>query len=181
MKITVSKIPEEGKSLEFVRDGAWFRSRLSASDPLSPELESIDVACRIRRVGETVFIEGTARTVVELSCSRCLEAAHLAIRPSFRYTYLPAATLPEEEVELKTDDLEFAYYDEDTIDLDELIFEQIMLQIPIKPLCAETCKGLCPHCGTNLNVSSCGCRKEHLDERLAVLRGFRVLPRENQE
>lgn len=180
MKVTVSKIPEGGTNLQFARDGAWFRSRLLPGDPLAPEVETVEIACTIRRDGETVFIEGGARTVVGLSCSRCLETTHLALCPSFRYTYLPAAPLCEEEVELRTDDLEFAYYSEDTIDLDELIFEQIMLQIPIKPLCAETCRGLCPHCGTNLNMASCGCRRESFDERLAVLKDFKILPKDNQ-
>ena len=58
--------------------------------------------------------------------------------------------------------------------MDALIFEQIMLQIPIKLLCTDTCKGLCPHCGMNMNVDVCSCQTKSFDERLAALKQFKV-------
>jgi uncharacterized protein len=51
-----------------------------------------------------------------------------------------------------------------------MLFEQIMLQIPMRVLCKGTCKGMCPHCGKDLNTTSCDCRTEFVDERLAVLK-----------
>jgi len=81
----------------------------------------------------------------------------------------------KQEDELSTEDLEYGYYQDDVIDLDNLIFEQVMLQIPIKILCTDTCKGLCPHCGMNLNTASCSCHAEFIDERLAVLKKIRVV------
>jgi len=174
VKINVSKIPEGGMNLRFERDGKWFRELLPKEKPGEFTLERINVACSAKRVKETVFIEGTAATTVEAPCSRCLEPTRLPIASSFKYTYCPSTSLSQEEVELRAEDLDYAYYEEDTIDLDNLIFEQIMLQIPIKPLCAETCKGLCPHCGINLNVASCGCQNERFDERLAALKQFKV-------
>ena len=101
-------------------------------------------------------------------CSRQPVAA------TFKCTFAPPPAESQEELELSADDLDFAYYEEDTIDLDVLVFEQVLLQIPIKPLCKDDCKGLCPHCGINLNVASCGCKSEDFDERLAVLKKFKV-------
>jgi uncharacterized protein len=81
----------------------------------------------------------------------------------------------KQEDELSTEDLEYGYYQDDVIDLDTLIFEQVMLQIPIKVLCTDACKGLCPYCGMNLNTANCGCHAEFIDERLAVLKKLRVV------
>jgi uncharacterized protein len=78
------------------------------------------------------------------------------------------------EEELSPEDLEYGFYQDDVIDLDGLLFEQIVLQIPIKILCTDTCKGLCPHCGININMASCSCHAEFIDERLAVLKKLKV-------
>ncbi len=180
MKINVSKIPEGGMNLRFEKDGAWFRGHLPEAELFVFTLERIDVACNVRRIKETVFVEGGLSTSAEAPCCRCLETARLPLRASFKYTFSPAPSEPQEEVELSADDLELAYYEEDTIDLDRVIYEQIMLQMPIKPLCTETCKGLCPHCGINLNSASCQCEAETFDERLAALKKFKVKEEHNQ-
>ena len=176
MKINVSKIPEGGRVFQFERDDAWFRTNLPETAPPDFALDRIDVSCTARRMKENVFIEGTFSTVADLSCCRCLEMIRLPLRSSFKYTFAPPPSRSQDEVELNAADLDFAYYEEDVIDLDTVIFEQILLQIPIKPLCADSCKGLCLHCGVNLNMTSCNCRGEVFDERLAVLKQFKGQP-----
>ena len=69
-------------------------------------------------------------------------------------------TSAKERREVEEDDLATAFYDDDQIDLTHLIMEQFQLALPMKPLCTEACKGLCPQCGTNLNTGSCDCRRE---------------------
>jgi uncharacterized protein len=174
LKINVSKIPEGGMDLRLEKDGAWFRGFLPEAEPFDFALQRIDVACSVRRLKETVFIEGGVTASAEAPCCRCLETARMPLQAAFKYTFSPAPSEPMEEVELNAEDLELAYYEEDTIDLDRVIFEQIMLQMPIKPLCRETCKGLCPHCGINLNLACCHCEAETFDERLAILKKFKV-------
>jgi len=176
LKINVSKIPEGGMNLRFEKDGAWFRGFLTETEPFDFLLQRIEVVCIVRRMKETVFIEGSVTASAEAPCCRCLETARLPISASFNYTFSPTLSEPQEEMELSTEDLELAYYEEDTIDLDRVVYEQIMLQMPIKPLCTEACRGLCPHCGINLNVASCHCEGETFDERLAVLKKFKVNP-----
>ena len=160
--------------LRFEKDGAWFLERLRGAGGYDYTARDISVACIVRRVKETVFIEGTVEAALEVPCCRCLEMARLPVNSSFAYTFAPSTAEEQEERELTAEDLDYAYYVEDTIDLDSLLFEQIMLQIPIKSLCAETCKGLCPHCGINLNTASCQCRVEITDERLTALKAFKV-------
>lgn len=174
MKIHVSKIPEGGMHLRFERDGRWYRGLLPETDPADALPDRIDADCTVRRLKENVFIEGTAETTVEVPCGRCLETTRQPVRAPFKYTFAPPPAQPKEEWELSAEDLEFAYYEDDEIDLDALVFEQIMLHMPIKPLCSESCKGLCPHCGTDLNAQSCRCQTERFDERFAALKRFKV-------
>jgi len=179
LKITVSKIPDGGMNLRAEKDGTWFQGMIRDGSPSDFTLERIEVACSVQRMKENVFIEGTLSTMVEVPCCRCLEPTKIPVGASFKYTFCPPPADPREEWELTAEDLDFAYYEEDTIDMDNLIFEQVVLQVPIKPLCRESCKGLCPHCGINLNTASCNCRTETFDERLAVLKGFKVKPEKN--
>lgn len=108
---------------------------------------------------------------VELTCSRCLEPFTLAVATDFDLRYVPRSeNLGEGEKEVEEDDLATAFYADDAIDLGHLSMEQIHLALPMKPLCSETCRGLCPQCGTNLNTGSCECRQHWEDPRLAALR-----------
>ena len=177
MKINVSKIPDGGMNLRFEKDGAWFRGFLPETEPFGFTLRDINIACTVRRMRESVFIEGSVTAQAEAPCCRCLETAQFPLATSFRYTFAPAPSEPQDEVELNTEDLELAYYEEDLIDLDRVLYEQIMLQIPIKPLCRETCQGLCPRCGINLNLANCACEAETFDERLSALKQFKVKPK----
>ena len=178
MKINVNTIPEGGINLRFERNGEWFRQRLPDTDSGDFVPDRIDVACAVRRMKESVFVEGTVTTTAEMPCSRCLETTPLSLQSPFHYTFVPPPppSLPQEDVELSAKDLDFAYFEGEDIDLDAVVFEQVLLQIPLKPLCADSCRGLCPHCGVNLNATSCDCRGEHLDERLAILKQFKAQP-----
>ena len=64
----------------------------------------------------------------------------------------------EGEREIEEDDLTTAFYENDEIDLGQLMQEQFYLALPMKPLCRDDCKGLCPECGTNLNRGTCDCK-----------------------
>lgn len=108
-------------------------------------------------------------------CSRCLEPATFSAGGAFAYTLVPEKTETAEDLELSAQELETSYYRGDFIDLAPIICEQIILLAPMKILCTEDCKGLCPHCGVNLNTGSCTCRSKKVDDRLAVLKKFKVI------
>ncbi len=164
MKIIISNVPEEGLNLHFHKDSDWFLGILPEKEKGDFFLQEVDVACIVKRIRENVFIEGDLDTTITTNCCRCLEISHLPVRHTFRYTCVPAKDKPAEEEELAPEDLEYGYYQDDVIDLDAIIFEQIMLQIPMKVLCVDTCKGLCPQCGVNLNTASCNCHTEFVNE-----------------
>ena len=122
---------------------------------------------------EKFRLEGRARTELELSCSRCLEPFRLPVDATFDLRYLPASSMSTEtDAAIADDDLETSYYRDDIIDLNELLREQFYLALPMKPLCRDDCKGLCPQCGTNWNTGTCTCTTEWEDPRLAALKGL---------
>jgi len=117
-------------------------------------------------------IVGTVRTTLEVPCSRCLEAFTIPVDAQFDLRYLPQTEnkAAHDDREIEEDDLSTAFYTNEEIDLGQLMREQFLLALPMKPLCREDCLGLCPVCGTNLNRGTCTCRREWEDPRLAALK-----------
>lgn len=116
----------------------------------------------LSKVGDIITLTGKLNTVLELSCSRCLE----------KFDYVVDLDIEEKltasDGANKDDDVIFI--DSDTIDITEIIENNIILTLPIKRLCREDCKGLCQQCGANLNFSACNCTKDDIDPRLAKLK-----------
>ena len=127
----------------------------------------------IQKDKEKFRLVGSAQTELELTCSRCLEPFRLPVDAPFDLRFLPASELAEEdEREVQDEDLDTSYYRDDQIDLNELLREQFYLALPMKPLCRDECKGLCPQCGTNWNTGTCTCTTGWGDPRLAALKGL---------
>lgn len=175
LKINPAILPEEGLRLSFSEDAAWFKKCFAVDELPEFSLIRADVECLINRMGETIYIRGNLTAKINQECSRCLESATLTVAGDFAYTLVPEkAGVAEEDMELTAEDLETGHYSGDFIDLGPLVCEQIVLQAPMRVLCAEDCKGLCPRCGKNLNTGSCNCHSGVVDDRLAVLKNFRV-------
>jgi uncharacterized protein len=118
---------------------------------------------------------GSVRTELELPCSRCLEPYRLPVAADIDLRLHPESALAEGsdgegEHEVAEDDLEVSYYRDDQIDVKEILREQFYLALPMKPLCRETCQGMCAECGVNKNVATCGCAPHWEDPRLAPLK-----------
>jgi uncharacterized protein len=119
-------------------------------------------------------LAGRVQTVLELPCSRCLEPHTTPIDAPFDLRYQPhTENVGDGEREIAEDDLTTAFYEHDDIDLAQLMREQFYLSLPMKPLCRDDCRGLCPVCGTNLNRAVCACTSVWEDPRLAALRELR--------
>jgi len=123
---------------------------------------------------------GHVRTELELTCSRCLEGYPAPVDAEFDLMFLPAVEAPgiEGETELAEEDINTAFYRDGVIDLGELLHEQFYLTLPMKPLCREDCKGLCPVCGANWNQTTCACERRWEDPRLA---GLKALLKDNDD
>lgn len=133
----------------------------------------VHLAFDIHKDGQQFRLVGGVKATLDLACGRCLEDFRFPVDTSFDVLYLPhAANAGEGEVEVEDDDLTTAYYRDDQIDLAQLVREQFYLAVPMKPLCQDGCKGLCPQCGTNLNAGSCDCRPEWTDPRLEALKSL---------
>lgn len=122
---------------------------------------------------DTVAVSGRLHARLGLVCGRCLEPFGLDVDQKLELFLLPHREGQEEEdeVELSERDMVVGYYRGRVIDLGEMFREQLVLGIPMKRVCREDCKGLCPRCGINKNRESCECPAvEHEpDPRLASL------------
>lgn len=122
-------------------------------------------------------LTGRVQTLLELPCSRCLEPFAWPVDAEFDLRYHPRTqNTGEGEREIEEDDLATAFYENDEIDLGQLMLEQFYLSLPMKPLCEDGCKGLCPVCGTNLNRATCECGRDWKDPRLEALRALSTRP-----
>ncbi len=124
--------------------------------------------------GKNLRIGGSVQTAIRCQCSRCLKEYSSRVEARFDLSYLPQSEWkPDEEIELRYEDMGVGYYDGVLLDVDLMVLEQIELVLPMKFVCREDCRGLCPTCGEDLNEGSCPCKVDATDSRLAVLRDFR--------
>jgi len=132
----------------------------------------VKLSGELQKDGAEVAFSGDIETLARLTCSRCLEPYRLPLDLHFdlRYTAEPeAAGAGESRVDEHS--ITVVHYDGARIGLEDLLGEQILLGLPLKPLCRQDCGGLCPHCGTNRNALACGCSTERgADPRLATLK-----------
>jgi len=88
----------------------------------------------------------------------------------FDLYYRPMSTITkEEEVHLRQDDTEIGFFEGEGFFLADVLAEQVILSLPMKVICRSDCRGLCPHCGTNLNSEECRCETHAADPRMAPL------------
>jgi uncharacterized protein len=118
---------------------------------------------------------GSVTSAARLTCSRCLAEFELPISSDFTIFYTESTGEDlEEEVELSDVELISATYKGEEIDLDPEIAEQVMLEIPFKPLCSESCKGLCTQCGADLNAGECGCDRGGINMKMVALQKMKI-------
>ena len=123
------------------------------------------------RSGNQVCIGGSLQAELKLTCSRCLKHFSSSINKGFELEYWPdpEASGEGEEFELTYPDLVVGFYRDQQVDLSAMVSEQIVLEIPMKPVCSEACKGLCDQCGRDLNKGLCDCQPPSEDPRWALL------------
>ncbi len=99
-------------------------------------------------------------------CSRCLEDAIIPINVDITIMFIPSNKqrkyIEDEEVELQSEELDIEYYRGNKINVDYIFRESLILEIPYSPLCNDSCQGLCPVCGGNLNRNECKCKERKL-------------------
>jgi len=172
---------EIGESLEF---------DLSADD-LGPapaegvELGPVRARGRVLWTGETLLVEGRAESNIRFTCSRCLETFTRPVSAEFVQEFRPAGNQdPRQDHEARSRAAMAAHSTAggdaagepvvpvagEEADLSALVWEALAVELPMKPVCRDECRGLCPVCGGNLNDGECGCRVEETDVRLLPLK-----------
>jgi uncharacterized protein len=138
------------------------------------QIGSLEVQATAELVDGQIHIRGNLHTRLELVCARCLEAVPEDVSRDFDLLYRPVASIAKEkEVRLSLDDTEIAFFQGDGLFLADVLAEPVNLSIPVKVICRSDCRGLCPHCGTNLNQEECRCETQGTDPRLAPLARFK--------
>ena len=179
MYIHVEQIAAEGLNLRFEEKPENFPVLAEMISRGECEfLSPIKTSLRAVRIADRVEVEGDVRTTVGLSCGRCLKVFETALSSHFALTYTPRIeeieTLAEvDEIELRPEEINRIYFQGEQIDLKEAIQEQVIMAFPIRALCSETCRGLCPQCGADLNRGNCGCSRQLTDSKFADLKNFR--------
>ncbi|MFN2511281.1 MAG: DUF177 domain-containing protein [Pyrinomonadaceae bacterium] len=129
------------------------------------------VSGRISRTEYKVVVEGEFAAIAELECDRCLQPVQLPISSDFRLEYVtPETYMSFEAVELAQEDLALSTFDGEVIDVDDIVREQLLLAVPTQAICRENCKGFCPGCGADRNITDCNCSATEIDPRWRGLR-----------
>ncbi|MDA8388619.1 MAG: DUF177 domain-containing protein, partial [Nitrospiraceae bacterium] len=144
--IKVSEIPEEG---------------LDVSEEASVRINERETPARVeihvRKTGPEVAVKGTVTARMELVCGRCLREFVREVSAPVDLVYRPVEEMAGESPELAMEEMDTGFYKADELDTGAIAAEQLILSTPIKVLCGDACKGICPGCGRDLNVEGCVC------------------------
>ncbi len=158
MLIDLQAINEDTEFSEVLEEGWWQPE--GEGDQILGFDAPLRVQAKISRAAGRFFFQGTIRGAIRIRCDRCLEPFHRELESDFHVSLVfPRKGADQEEIELLDEEMEVDFVKGDTIDLGDMVREQIYLSLPMSAICREDCRGLCPVCGANLNERSCRCRK----------------------
>ena len=134
------------------------------------QAEPLEVNATAELLEGHIRVTGDLHTKIEMVCARCLEPVSEEVHRDFDLFYQPLLKGTPNDVErLKDDDTEIAFFEGEGLFLADVLKEQVLLSLPMKVICQSDCRGLCPHCGANLNQEQCRCERHSSDPRLAPL------------
>ncbi len=145
-------------------------------------LAPLAVSGRVWRKGREVLLRGEFAARIEVHCDRCLREFETQVEVGIDVAYVAAEDdATDENLELRADDMGQSVFSGGFIDLDELVREQLLLAFPMRRLCREECRGLCPRCGADLNVEECRCTTSETDPRWAALAAWKQRKEPDQD
>ena len=168
--VDLSRIPAEGLKLERVVPASGW----AIQEPDWQSLGDLEFQLSIKGGPRKALVKGKLSASIQANCHRCLKSTKLDLKRAFHLIYLAPDPdrFAREEVELTPNELEVSYLQGGILPIHELIREQIYLAVPMKVLCRADCRGLCPHCGADLNEVECGCPLEREDPRWVSLKNI---------
>lgn len=157
------------ESIELTRD-LRLRSPLQAKG----RAELIEEHHGGKKVVRDIRLVGDFQTTVLADCARCLEPVERRIGGHFDLLNRPQTeNAGADEREISEAETEISFFAGDSIKLEDVLTEQVLLAAPVKVLCKEECMGLCPQCGRNRDSEACQCAPEFKDPRWAALEELR--------
>ena len=174
--LKLNDIPDEGLDLRWKEERASLLAYFEDLSSIDFDFETpLQSEAKIKRAARSVLIEGRVHTTLRLQCVRCLKEFSYPLSSTFELTLYPLKETPfEEDTELGSEEIESSFFEGGELHLSEIACEQIFLEIPYQPLCQEGCKGLCPICGKDLNLSTCECVKEEFTAGFSVLKKLKL-------
>jgi uncharacterized protein len=163
MIVDVHHIPIDGLEITTRQDAAQFPALKELADRGECDfIGPVAASLNLTPMGDVIRVKGTVTSMLRLSCVRCLEAFKHRIKSRFSLnfsTQIPKDVHPNssEGIELTAQQIGVVFYEGDKIDCSTAIQEQVVLAIPFKPLCRQSCLGLCSQCGQDLNRGKCQC------------------------
>lgn len=170
------------KDLEEHPEGIWvdvsldrsFLSWVLDGTEADPGTSSAQVTGRLLHQGGNVLLQGELVGELASTCQRCLGPAGVSVRCRLHMVYVPRGSLAPDEAFVDPDDVDYGHHDRQVVDLSDIVREQLLLSIPIQILCRTECRGLCPSCGIDWNLSCCTCKTDVLDSPFSVLRNLKL-------
>lgn len=157
-----------------LKQGAGYSREITFEQPGTIKADDflitdLDGSLRLSRTPQGVLVQGVLHAKSLVECVRCLTPFALPYDVEISELFVPEELARQREI----DPAEASTITEEgVIDLTPIVREEGILALPIQPLCSETCKGLCPECGQNLNEGTCDCEVEQIDPRLEPLRAL---------
>ena len=124
--------------------------------------EPIKVKGGVSNNGKSLILRADAEGVMITSCARCMK--EISVPVSFRMD----ENLAREDSGID-EDADVILFRDNEIELDDIVYDNFLMNVEGKYLCKEDCKGLCPECGKDLNEGDCGCSKDNIDPRWSAL------------
>ena len=174
LQINITRLRESGLDLTLNLGEEWF-ARWQEDDP---DLEfsgpgNLAAQVHLERHGHDILARGHLEGTLNLTCSRCLTSFSHTVETDFDLLLAPVPEGNLEEEELTRADLDRDYYTGEIVNLETILREQVLLTLPLKPLCSENCQGICPRCGADLNQETCQCPAEESSSPFAKLKNIK--------
>lgn len=165
MQINLSELfTREGKEKTYTQDIEM--KQFQAPDGVYEVVEKEPVVLTIRHLGDRKLeMSGTAKLSLMIPCDRCLTP----VKNDFSLDIEASLDMNQSEEERAKALDEQPYVSGYYLDVDQLVRNELLLNLPMKVLCDENCKGICNRCGANLNYESCNCESSSPDPRMSVI------------
>jgi uncharacterized protein len=148
----------------------FLSEKLDREDVL--KVNKVRLELQIQQTGEEYYCQGTVTADFQLECARCLVPFEVQLSGPTDFIIRSPQVTNDEERDVPDDEDYVDLLDNQKVDLSGIIRQTLLLALPMRPICNENCRGLCPMCGVNRNEKDCACKTEKFDPRWEGLSGL---------